>query len=443
MTAARSPFEGNKALKNVLLSFAAKLAIVALNAGTGILTARLLHPAGRGELAALLLWPQVLSGAVTLGLPSALTFSMRSKPESAAQFKLAALVMSVCLGALAALVAICFAPELMRQYRPEVVFIAQWLMPNTIIGVVLLVGRGALEARGDFRTSNLVLILPPSLSLLGLSMLGLLHRLTPEWAAVVYICSGLPAFALLLRSLQLKLGMRLVAHTAAARELLSYGIRSYGTDLCGTLALYVDQALVVTLLSPAQMGIYVVALSVSRMLNVLPQSIAMVLFPKMVGLGKEFVLAETSRALRLAVAFMSVGAATLLVFGPRLVGFFYGPAYGELTGVLNLLAAEALLRGCVTICAQAFMASDRPGTVTAQQIAGLLAAVPLLVVLIPRLGVQGAALGLLLSTGIRFAMVLISFPTVLKSPAPQFLLSRSDFEYAGSFLRRFQRSAAV
>ena len=54
------------------------------------------------------------------------------------------------------------------------------------------------------------------------------------------------------------------------RQLFAYGIRSYGIDLCGTMALYVDQALVVRLLEPGMMGTYVVALSLSRMLNAFP-----------------------------------------------------------------------------------------------------------------------------------------------------------------------------
>jgi hypothetical protein len=50
----------------VAQSIGARLFMVAINAATGILTARALQPAGRGELAAMILWPVFLASALTL-----------------------------------------------------------------------------------------------------------------------------------------------------------------------------------------------------------------------------------------------------------------------------------------------------------------------------------------------------------------------------------------
>ena len=77
------------------------------------------------------------------------------------------------------------------------------------------------------------------------------------------------------------------------KQLLQYGIRSYGIDLLGTLALQVDQVLVVSLLSADAMGSYVVVLSLSRMLNVFQTSVVMVLFPKAAGHSTDKVLSMT------------------------------------------------------------------------------------------------------------------------------------------------------
>ena len=85
----------------VLQSFGAKLGIVLLNAGTGIVTARLLQPAGRGELAAILVWPQFISGMITLGMPSALTYHLRKRPEASGSLLSAALL----IGSLISIVA--------------------------------------------------------------------------------------------------------------------------------------------------------------------------------------------------------------------------------------------------------------------------------------------------------------------------------------------------
>ena len=52
----------------VTLSLAASVAIQGLNVLTGIVLARTLGPAGRGELAAVMLWPSILAAVGSLGV---------------------------------------------------------------------------------------------------------------------------------------------------------------------------------------------------------------------------------------------------------------------------------------------------------------------------------------------------------------------------------------
>ena len=77
--------------------------------------------------------------------------------------------------------------------------------------------------------------------------------------------------------------------------------------------------------------------------------------------------------------------------------------------ILPILTLEAGLGGCILIAAQAFMANNRPGLITTQQILGLSATVPLLFLLVPVLGIRGAALSILLSTVLRLGFILISY----------------------------------
>jgi len=124
--------------------------------------------------------------------------------------------------------------------------------------------------------------------------------------------SGLAPVAWMMRRLWRKFQPSLGSFQESAKLLFSYGIRSYGIDLCGTMSLYVDQALVVRLLAPDQMGTYVVALSLSRMLNLFHTSVVMVLFPKAVSRLPREVAAMTSRAMRMSTllsAFAGIGIA--------------------------------------------------------------------------------------------------------------------------------------
>ncbi len=349
--------------RSVFHSLWAKLLIGRFERGTGgILTARALHPEGRGELAAILLWPQLLSGALTLGLPSAVTYHLRLEPRRAKAFLWSGLVLALLIGCVATLIAILFAPYLLHRYSGEVIEIARWLMPNLIIGIFLLIGRAALEADSSFLKSGFILTGPPLLTLAGLTTLAFLHQLTPFSAAITYTLSGIPAGLYLYRQLPLTFRHTARETISAGRTLLSYGLRSYGIDLCGTLGFYLDQALVVSLLSPEKMGVYVVALSASRVINVPQQALAAVLFPSMVGFSKGQIRVVVERALRVGGTLALLSSLATFLCGRFLLRLLYGSAFASVSSILGILTAEAALSGCVTILAQAFMASNSPGT---------------------------------------------------------------------------------
>jgi O-antigen/teichoic acid export membrane protein len=415
--------------RSVFHSMSAKLFIVALNAGTGILTARALHPQGRGELAAILLWPQLLSGMLTLGLPSAITYYVRLQPRRTTAFLWSGLVLTFLIGAIATFFAILFAPYLLHQYSPAVIEVARWLMPNLIIGIYLLIGRAALEADKEFLKSGFVLTGPPLLTLIGLTALALVHHLTPFSAAVTYTLSGVPACIYLFRQLPVTVRQTLRETVDAGKTLLSYGIRSYGIDLCGTLGYYLDQALVVSLLSPEKMGVYVVALSASRVMNVPQQALAAVLFPSMVGSSQEKIGDLVKLALRVGGTLALLSSVATFFCGGLLLRLLYGSSFATVGGVLAILTAEAALSGCVTIIAQAFMAFNRPGLITTQQILGLSFSVPCLLLLIPRYGVAGAAAAVLISTGARFVFAMFSFTRRFGGRIPSLLMDQESVSW--------------
>ena len=394
--------------RSVFHTLNAKFLIVLLNAGTGIISARALHPVGRGELAAITLWPLVLSGALTLGLPSALTFQIQRRPALKAELTMTAALMAFAVGCIGSALAIAFLPLLLRHYPPEVIFIARCLMPNLIIGLLLLIGRASLEGEHQFGKSGSVVVIPPLLALVFLVTLMLAHRLTPATAGVSYILSGIPAFGYLFYKVPLSIHQSLANFQSSARKLMSYGIRSYGIDLCGTVSLYIDQALVVGLLSPGAMGTYVVSLSLSRITSVPHQALASVLFPSLVNIEKAKAGRIVNRMLRIGGTISFVATGAIFVLGHLLLSFLYGSAFAKDSIILPVLTLEAGLSGCVLIAAQTFMAYNRPGLITVQQVIGLLASLPLLIVLVPRYGIRGAAASILISTCIRLVFILVS-----------------------------------
>lgn len=415
-------------LRAVMQSITSKVVILGLQACTGIITARSLGPAGRGELSAMILWPLFLASVTTLGVPSSLIYYLRLYPKDRNKLIANGLCLAAVMGTIAAAVSWYVLPLWLHQYSSQVIYAAQLFILTVPICSINLAGRAVLEASHDFIASNAVQTITPFVTLLGLLVLLSIHHLDPYTAAIAYIAASIPTLWLMIIRVRRNGINGLWINSITMKPILSYGIRSYGVDVLGTLALQVDQVLVVGLLSPSAMGSYVVVLSLSRMLNLFQNSVVMVLFPKAAGRCREDVVVMTGDAVRISGLVTTVCGTLVCIAGPTLLRTLYGPEYADAVGALRILVVEVILSGATFVLAQAFMALDRPGIVTALQASGLSLSIPLMLWLIPLFGIYGAAVALLASTIMRLLLVCAGFRVILKTRAPRLLPDRSDLQ---------------
>jgi len=404
---------GQGMVANVLISLTTMLG--------GIATARYLGASGRGELAALTTLPAFFSFVTTLGLPSGLVYHARRAGVRVDAVVAAALTLSLLAGAVGAVLAYAAAPFVLKGLSPELLGVARLLVAFTVLGVVNNVAMAALQARQRFIAYNYVRVSQPAVQLVATIALGISHRLTPTSAALIVLLAGLPG-------LVWTVGWALAAYRpawrrwlSAAREMSSYNARAYSGELLLGLAGQVDKLIVVGIFAPATMGIYVVALTLSRIAMMFPNAVVVVLFPKAAGRSADEVIDITSRAAGGTALLAGLTAAALIVLGPTLLAFFYGAEFEAAAPAFRLLAIEATVTGIGQVLSQAFMALNRPGLITMQYGSGAIAAVPLLLVLAPTWGAEGAAVALLIASFVRLVCTYWCFKGVLKIAAPRVL----------------------
>ena len=418
--------KGQDSASATLQTLLSKVLILVINVGTGVITARFLGADGRGEQAAITLWPQFLAYLMTLGIPSALIYNLKRHKEHESEIFSAALVLSGVLGIVAMVVGVVFIPGWMTQYSPTSIQTAQWFMltaPLTLLGVSF---SAALEAKDDFTTSNQSKYLAPLATLLLLIGLVGAEKLTPLTAGLSYLLPSVPITIWLVFRLRQLFQIRWHRFIESCKLLLSYGLRSYGVDLLGTLSGQIGQVLVVGLLTPANMGLYTVALSLSRMLNLFQSSVITVLLPKAAARPIDEICLLTGRAARISLVLTLLIAAILAIGSPALLQLLYGSEFVQAVNVLRILLLEVVLSSTTWILAQTFMAAGRPGVVTILQGIGFGLNVPLRLVLIPRYGLVGAGVSLLGSSSIRLAFVWLSYGITLKVSPPSLLITSAD-----------------
>lgn len=427
--AARTP------ASSVAYSLLSRVSILVVNVATGIIVARTLGPAGRGAAAAMTLWPLVIPALLTLGVPTALRYKIRRQPELAAEFFAGAIALGGLLGTVAAVTGFAIVPHILVRYPASVVAFAQWMMlfaPLMLLNATL---QAFYESQGDFRRSSAMIYIPPLVTLAGLGGLYLIHRLSPYTVALVYEAPFALMTIATLVSLRayLRTPMRVIARI---RSLLHYGFRAYGIDILNTLTSQIDQAMVVGLLSVTNFGLYAVALNGSRVLTVLASSFNTVLFPKASGLEGSDAITLVARSARIVFASTSLAAVAFVVALPVLISLAYGSEYAAVVGITRWLTLAALFAATTATLSQAFMATGRPAIATLLQGAGVCTTVPLMLLLIPKHGLVGAAYAVDISNGVRFALVIISYPIFLHHPVPSLLLTRRDVRDAIASLRR-------
>jgi O-antigen/teichoic acid export membrane protein len=413
----------------VVQSIFARFAILAVNVLTGVITARVLLPQGRGESTAMCAWAAGISTAFAMGIPTAYTYFARREPEARRELFSAAAVACVCSGVLAGLVGVAIIPHLMRQYDKSVVQFAQLMMVFGPQMILLYLLQQALDARSQFSDSNRLRYLAPSATLVLLLVLAFFHVLVPRTSALAYFLPMVAVTIIALYQLRDMFPLRFAAFYPSLRKLYGYGLRIYPLDLLNQFALMIDQVIVIGFLSAAQLGIYSAALSASRMINVFPLALNTVLFPKAAGLSDADIANLAGRSARITTGLSAVGGIVMILAVPIILPLLYGRAFSAAAPITRVLIVEAVLSGPASVLTQAFIASGRATTASIFQIVALSFSIPLLLILVPRFGLMGAAVAILASTIARLLMISFSYPLILKRRIPNLLMTLSDLRY--------------
>jgi O-antigen/teichoic acid export membrane protein len=317
----------------------------------------------------------------------------------------------------------------LSRYSAEIIRAARLILLFTPAILVGYVFRANLEARANFTSANQSRVWPFVQTLVALLGLWWSHLLTPITAAL--------ALFVPLAAQSVWLGYKLASHFALSqqrllsdmRDLLSYGLRTYGTDVFYTLSTQVDLAFIIAFLSPAALGIYTIALTAARQLNLLQFSLNMVLLPKASGLEFDAAIDLVGRMARISTLITAVGAIVALVLLPALIPLFYGSAFLAAGSITRILILETFLMSIASVFAQAFNSTGRPGIVSGFQAGWVCTSIMFLFLLVPRLGLNGAAIALTLSSLVRLVATLVSYPILLRRPVPSLIPTRADIGY--------------
>jgi O-antigen/teichoic acid export membrane protein len=373
-------------------SLGASTGIQLLTIATGIVLARSLGPGGRGELAALVLWPAVIAAVGALGIPDAVTFQTARRAAPLGTIVGTTLAVTAIQSTVLVAVGAAVVPLVTSSRLAYVAlsFIPIYLVTLSLMNV--LNGLGRARAYQALRVAVLVNIA------VGLGVVAVAGRVVVERALYVHLGAhllvGVASLALLLR----EPGIRLGIDQRFARSTLAFGMRSHLHGVATLLNERVDQLMISLLLAPASLGLYVIAVTLTSATSLVGSSVALVALPEVARLHeREEQLAVARRYLRVTSALVVAVTVPLVAFAPRLIELFFGSTFAPVGNVCRVLLVAGMLLSVSRAVAALLTAFNRPLDAGLAEGGGLIVTAIALAVLLPTFGLMGAAVASLVA----------------------------------------------
>ena len=414
-------------MKDVSVSFVATGLIQVANIATGLLAARLLLPEGRGELAEIMLWAGLIAEFGILGLSDALLYRAATGAASPrvlfASAALLTLVLSLVLVAAGLIIEPLVITDSPHTLQLALVFLVAFIPLYLSSLFVATIFQGQL----DIVTWNL---------LRGIVALGYLLFIGLVWFTGHATVAGFAVANLLGTLVALLIGLVLLARRgwvgwqtdqATLRGLFLYGAKVHVGELLNSARQKIDQALVALWLPHAELGLYVVALTVANGPQILAQTLGNLAFPKISNQteagGK---LVVFGRYLRFTLAVTIACTAVLLPINPWLVPLLFGEPFAHAATVANIMLLGLPAASAKILFMNALKAWDRPLVIGNAEVFGLAAAAVSLMALLPGLGIVGAAWSLVIANVVAALVLGVSLQRSLGVPVLKLLWPTAD-----------------
>jgi O-antigen/teichoic acid export membrane protein len=372
----------------------------------GIILARAVGPTVRGEYAAITAWFGVTLMVGGMGQPAALCFYVARDPERAREYVAASRAMMLTTGTLALTAGMLLAPLL--AHGDTAVSVGYRIAFGT--SIVAFLGASytfSLQAR-DLDRWNVVRLTQPVLGLIALGTLWRLRLLTLDNALVVLVGTMLLQLCwayICCRRTGLVPGH---AHVRLVRPLATYGTAQIAALTPAALNAQLDQLVLSQTVPAADLGRYAIAVSLTLLPVPLVAAIGNVVFPLLA--AERTVTASTHRIQRLAVLGSAGMAAGMLVplaaVAYWLVPLVFGEGYRGAVPLLWILTPGGVFLACGQVTGDLLRGRNRPVIEAWAQGLAAIFTVVLLLVLLPVLGVYGAAIASTVAYGIALVAML-------------------------------------
>lgn len=430
----------DKFTKDSIITFITEISIFLAGFLSTIILARVLGPSGKGIYALIFLIPSIMISLGNLGIGGANVYFTASKKYKVKDITSNSFILSLILGVLLILIfLVLFQFKFFKDYIFSnkipvfYLWLAVFLIPFSLLFSFLL---NIIRGTEDLKSYNKVRLFEGFLQVL--LFFGFLIVLKKGiFGAVlsrilVVLCALLFTIFLIKRLTKISFSL----HKGLLKDSLSYGGKIYIANALSFLNYRFDMLLISLFLLPSAVGIYSIAVSISEKLFLIPGAVSTVLFPKISSMTDSRANRFTPRVVRHIFLILVLTAFALVLFAKPLIKIFFGSAFLPAVKPLLILLPGIIAFGIGGILSADLAGRGKPQIALFSSLACLLVNIPLNIVLIPKMGISGAALASTISYLVDTLVIGVAFLKISKrSLTDIFLIKKEDFQdYSRAFL---------
>lgn len=366
---------------------------------------RLLEPEAFGIVAVGMTLLAVVAQIQESGLGAALIHGRRHDPRVAAS---SVLVFAAIAGVALTLVTVALAPLYTQLLRvPEATGYVQVLALSLVFRGLAVAPGSILERELDFRSrtyAELLAALVQAVVAVACAIAGL-----GAWSLVTGLLAGTATQTTAFWALAPWRPSPLAASRPMLRELLRYGRFVSGTNVMVIVNTNIDNVVVARFLGAGPLGIYSVAWRLAEFANtVIALIVGRVMFTVYSRLQHDLasIRAAYVQNLQREMLFALPVTVTLGIAAEPIVLGLLGPDWSEAIGPLRVLAVFGFVRLLTAPSGELFKGVGKPHVTLITTTVFFGAALPALILLVPRFGPTGAALGMVIGVGVSGSIAL-------------------------------------
>lgn len=397
-----------ESLKPIFVTFVSRSITLGLNLLSGIFLARFLGPEGRGLYAYLLLFPEYASSLGGLGFHEAVTYH-----ASLGKYKLNEIVGTTI--AFSIILGIIYLLMINAMFIFGIISTKGATIIQTAI-ILAAIPFGHLNQnlgnfmRGiqDFLYFNIFNIFQAAIYLSGIIIALIIYKGGLSGSILAYLVAILSTalFATIYIFSKLKKSPRL--NYDFLKEGLTFGIKIWMGTVSSILSRRIDFFLLPLIINVAALGQYAVATQIAEVLLIFPASISTVLMPK-ITVSKSLSYKIVSKWLKLQIIFFICAAIAYIFVGETFITIILGEQFIDAYKILIYLLPGILTLSLSTIFSSFFSGKGYPLINSYAAFSGLIFGMVAYLVLIPKFGALGAAIGSSISYSIQCGVQLIAY----------------------------------